>query len=153
MKQKQNDISRGCKEYRPQIQRLVELGADDPERILWERHSADCPECSKVLSDEMNLREDFASLEDPGPAYISSRVLSRIKRAEVQPIRIRIRDIGLGLAGTLAGVVLGVVIAGSNVKSVQADPLSGYDVYFQQMDSGLEDLTLEVLDNSTQEES
>ncbi|MDP8239717.1 MAG: hypothetical protein P9X24_11560 [Candidatus Hatepunaea meridiana] len=123
MKRKKNNISvkrgfvnasdhTGCPEWSSKLPHLTSLSHDDPERIEWEQHAEDCRECKVVLQQELDLVRSLTVIHDPSPARISYSVMRKIRQRKETSIKVRPREVSWGLAGSLAGVLLGIWLAG-----------------------------------------
>jgi len=149
MTHRRNNITAGCPEWVDQVPALLELPEDDEVRMAWEQHTANCTSCRAVLYNEIRLRAQLEKLPDPGPARIANRVMHRIRGKERSYIPFRPRDLGWGLAGSLAGVLLGVWLAGAiNTMPVQANPLSGYEQILSELTEGIDPLMSELFGDS-----
>lgn len=147
MAQQKENISLGCEEWCSQIPMLLDLPEDDEVRTVWERHGDDCPLCRSILEDEARIKRMFAGLPDPGPAFIAGRIMSTVRGRNSNRIPFRTRDIGWGLAGGLAGVVLGVWLASvTAIQPAKIDPATYFEMTLSDMSDEMDDLFVEVVD-------
>ncbi len=144
----------GCAAWRRRIPRLTALPEDAPERRVWEEHTTGCPECNRVLAEETEFQRQFAALPEPGPAFIATAVMRRVRQPHRSAIRLRPRKIAWGLASSLAGVALGFWIAAALPNpSGKVDPLEGYDAVLTELEDNMELLMWELAGNNGQEAS
>ncbi len=128
MQNKKRDISSGCAEWCDQVQAILDLPAEDEIRKAWEKHAASCEDCAALLESEKRLHAHLADLPDPGPARISQSVMNRIRLKERKQRLFRLRDLGWGIAGSVAGILLGILLANvSETKTTEATTVSGYE--------------------------
>lgn len=112
----------GCEEWQDQIQSLLELPEGDEVRGVWERHASGCSLCREALEDEVMLRANMSRVAYPGPAFISSKVMQRIRKKGAGYGLFRPRDLAYGLAASIAGVFIGFQIV--NISDAQLTPVS-----------------------------
>jgi hypothetical protein len=106
---KHSAVGDGCPEWRPRIGHLLGLATEDPDWIGWARHSSECAACRKALEAELRFRSLMSSIADPGRAMVSPAIMRRIRRRDPRAI-LRRHDLTWGLAGSLAGVILGILL-------------------------------------------
>ena len=120
----------GCPEWRDQIPALIELPHGDDVRAVWENHAANCPACLKVLNEDLQFQRMFLNSPQPGRAHVANSVLEKIRQPGKHPF-FRPIDIGLGLAGTIAGVVLGFQLSTATLTpETISSLLSDYEEVF-----------------------
>jgi hypothetical protein len=101
-------------------------------------------------TDQDDFRGLYRSLPDPGPAYISGRVMDRIHKHE--SLSVRPRHVALGMASSFVGVLLGFWLATATVSDVPTTvgTVVGYVESINGMEDGLDqmiyDLTFETLE-------
>lgn len=141
MNQRPHDIPAGCAEWKDEIKALLELPADHPVRRNWENHAKDCSSCRAVLEDETGFQEMFDRIPDPGPAFVSGRVMRAVRLQHRQTGPFRKRDLLYGLIGSAAGVILGLWLTGvvSN-GSTQIQPAAVYAAAIADIPTGLDEL-------------
>jgi len=105
-----------CRAYSMAAEHLLELPADNPAHLEWERHADSCPDCAGLLKAESQLISRLTRLQVPEPAYVRGRVMFVI-RASKRPALFRRRDFAWGTASAFAGVVIGLMIATANTSS------------------------------------
>ncbi len=94
--------------------------------------------------DEAGIRLAIDELPDPGPAGIAASVMRKIRRQERLPLVIRRRELAWGFAGSLAGVMLGLWLAGA-VPDISPTFLNGeYIAEFAELDDEIDQLAWEM---------
>lgn len=141
-----SDIDSGCPSWKPEIRKVLGLSADDPDRVEWERHADSCPECRNVLQNEREFQRSYGSLLDPPPVFISAAVMNKVRRARDRAFRLRPGHLAWGMAGSLAGIVLGVYLAAWNLpqNSIAFDDEPSYAEIISEMDDGIDVLIREL---------
>ncbi|NQT34333.1 hypothetical protein HQ587_04015 [bacterium] len=93
--------------------------------------------------DEAEIRLAVNELPDPGPAGITASVMRKIQQ-EPAKLVIRRREFALGFAGSLAGVMLGLWLAGA-VPDMSPTLLNGeYVAEFAELDDEIDQLAWEM---------
>ncbi len=153
MNQRQNDIPAGCAEWKDEIQALLDLPSNDPMRQAWESHAAECPACNAALADENRFHEMFDRLPDPGPAYVTGRVMRIVRSEKRRTGPFHKWDILYGIAGSVAGVIIGFWLTGlvSN-GATHVEPAAVYAAAIAEMPTGLDDL-VDVFTETTEEDN
>ena len=94
--------------------------------------------------DEAGIRLAVNELPDPGPARIAASVMRKIRRQEPAKLVIRRRELAWGFAGSLAGVLLGLWLAGA-VPDMSPTLLNGeYIAEFAELDDEIDQLAWEM---------
>jgi len=126
-----------CPAWRDRAERILAAGDDDPSRQDWLRHSEACAECRWLQQDETRFRVRLAQLPSTGVARIAGAVMARARETRRAPLGRR--DIAWWVAGSAAGVVLGLWLAaalpnGSPTSQTQAmeSPVGGFSDEFDQ---------------------
>ena len=91
-------------------------------------------------------------LPDPGPARIAASVMHRVRQREAGRIRVRVREIGWGLAGSLVGVFLGFWIAGAVPDGSQVAASDDYVVELASFDDAIDQLAWEIIQSNGDEQ-
>jgi len=148
MKRKSNHITEGCRIWQPQIERLLGLPDDDPERISWIRHTAECPACREALVREQQFAQQVVEMPEPERAEIADAVMRRIRARNRDALSVKPRDLAWGLAGSLAGVILGLWIAGSPPEPTLYSSSDQYSSEFAELQDDLDLFTWELVDET-----
>ena len=97
--------------------------------------------------DEAGIRLAVSELPDPGPARIAASVMRKIRQQEPIPLVIRRRELAWGFVGSLAGVMLGLWLAGA-VPDMSPTLLNGeYAAEFAELDDEIDQLVWEMSEN------
>jgi hypothetical protein len=145
MKRKNDHIAAGCQTWQPRIEHLFGLAPDDPERIAWIDHASACPACGRELAQEAEFQTQMSGIPDPGRAVIADAVLRRIRSRRYGVLTVKPRDIAWGFAGSLAGIILGLWIAGAAPKSSQTTATDQYTGEFAELQDDLDAFTWELV--------
>lgn len=148
MKRKSNHIGVGCHTWQSQIERLLGLPDDDPERIVWVNHAVECPECGLALAQEQEFKQLMVEIPDPGRAVIADTVMRRIRTGNRDVLTVKPRDLAWGLAGSLVGVILGLWIAGASPDQIQISSTDLYASEFAELQDDIDLFTWDLADET-----
>jgi len=112
----------GCPEWQAHIPSLQDLPETDEIRLAWTAHIKDCAACASVLAEEAWFKARMNELPDPGPAYIAVRIKEHITKGRSRMTVFRPVDLIWGTLGSVAGVILGLWLAGANLHSSKISP-------------------------------
>lgn len=94
--------------------------------------------------DEAGIRLAVNELPDPGPAGIVASVMRKIRRQEPAKLVIRRRELAWGFVGSLAGVMLGLWLAGA-VPDISPTLLNDeYAAEFAELDDEIDQLAWDM---------
>ena len=142
----------GCAVWRERVPHLLGLPDDDPGRIAWKSHAGDCPDCRRALAEEADFWGLLGRLPEPGPARVVSTVMQRVRQPRGIAALFRPRELVWGLAGSFAGVVIGILIAGALPPDVnRGEPAAGYETVLTEMEDDMEQLMWEFTSTEQQE--
>lgn len=143
MKQSGKSMAPGCPVWAGKTHRLLGLAGDDPERLEWESHARECRLCGGVLADEASFQRALLALPDPGPARVADDVMRRVRSVHTRPL-FRPRELAWGLAGSVAGVLIGLLMASTapGVNGMTREPQA--QASFTELSDEIDALTLEL---------
>ena len=135
----QRSNTHGCTEWQDQIQSLLELPEGDEVRAVWERHADECTLCKEVLESELEIRAGMERMEYPGAAFISAKVMHRIRKKGTGASMFRPRDLVYGLVASIAGVFIGFqIVAISDAQATQLSPTAALEQIIVDLDEGID---------------
>lgn len=148
MKSDNKHTTRSCTEWAGQIDAVLSLPEDDEILLAWAAHAESCTECRQSMHSELSIRRQIRTLPEPGNALIADSVMRRVRSGNLRRPVIGIRDFGLGLAGAVAGVFLGVYLAGTFNQPTATDLAAGYEQILSEVGDGLDPLIDELFSES-----
>ncbi len=113
MTRKKSKNITSCPEWSSQVQGLIDLPESDDVKSIWVKHTETCSECRSVLRLERHLGLLILQMKDPGPARTSAKVLRKIRSKRIDELSFQWKPLGLGFAGSIAGIFLGFWMFGA----------------------------------------
>lgn len=111
MNQDVNHPLRGCRRWRRRLPWVTALPENSADWNRWREHAADCSYCRQVLAWETEVRRMLSVKTWEEPASVVGAVSAAVRRRSPRVRVWRPSELRWGLAGGLAGIALGLLVA------------------------------------------